>query len=103
MELQKELRVLQLDLRAESTGKKRGRERTRVRGEHLTVGNHRTPIWVGVSVWVGGGEGAVRSPWASRRPGMTGSSSWAWQDVTEHHRRAENKVRAQGHLGQPQG
>ena len=39
---------------------------------------------------VGVGEGAVQGPWASRSPGMTGSSSWASQDAPEHHRRAEN-------------
>jgi hypothetical protein len=46
-------------------------------GGHLAVGSHGTPVR-------GGGEGAVWSPWASQKPGMTGSSSWASQDVAGH-------------------
>jgi hypothetical protein len=60
-------------------------------GNHLVVGSHGIPVR---GVW--GVEGAVCCPLASGRPGMTGSSPWASQDIKGHCGRAENRWRPRG-------
>jgi hypothetical protein len=47
--------------------------------------------------------GVVRGPCASRKPGITGSSSWASQDIARHHGRAENRWGPHGLPGLSQG
>jgi hypothetical protein len=50
-----------------------------------------------------GGQGAVQGPWASWRTETTSFSVSSIPDTAGHHRRAENKVKAPGLLGHPQG
>jgi hypothetical protein len=50
-------------------------------------------------VGMGGGQGAALGLWASRRPKITGSQSWA--SHTGYRRRAENKWGPQGSLVSP--
>jgi hypothetical protein len=64
------------------------RARTLETATHSPHRHHRMVIWL----WevLGVGEGAVQGE-ASQSPGMTGSSSWALQDVAGHPGRAENR------------
>ena len=51
---------------------------------------------------LGVGEGAVQGE-ASQSPGMTGSSSWALQDVAGHRRRAESAPGPKGKGAREEG
>ena len=69
-------------------------------GGRLAVASHESTV-------LGRGRGAVEREQSEvsgrQRPEMTGSSSWASQDIAGHNGKAENKVGPWGHLSQPWG
>jgi hypothetical protein len=61
--------------------------------------------WVGVWLWeaMRNGQVAVRGLWASWRPEITGSQSWASQMLLDTTEELRTKGELQGLLGQPWG